>query len=272
VELERSLPRLREEGFGLAAISYDSAAILENFVARRNITFPLLSDPESKIIKDFGILNEKVQQATQAGIPHPGTFVVDAEGRVMAKYFEEDFRQRYSVSGILADRFGKDIGALRSEQELDFFQLTSTASDRLVRGGQHIILSLEVRLKPGYHVYAPGVKEDYIPIQWGMASSDGWKAGSPSYPQSKKESVAGDPDPVPVYSNRFRITRELVLGAESQLKPLAEPNAEITVKGTFRYQACTERLCFPPQDVPLEWKFQMESFDRERVPEELRRK
>ena len=64
------MPQLREEGFGLAAISYDSAAILENFAARRNITFPLLSDPESKIIRDFGILNEKVQQAMQAGIPH----------------------------------------------------------------------------------------------------------------------------------------------------------------------------------------------------------
>jgi len=154
VELERSLPALREGGFGLAGISYDSVAVLENFAARRKITFPLLSDPESKIIMDFGILNEKIQQGMQAGIPYPGTFVVDAEGRVIAKYFEEDYRQRYSISGILAEQLGMDIGGLRSEQRLDFFQLTSAASDRIVRGGQHIILSLEVRLKPGYHVYA----------------------------------------------------------------------------------------------------------------------
>lgn len=272
MELERSLPTLREEGFGLAGISYDSVAVLENFAARRKITFPLLSDPESKIIRSFGVLNEQVQQAMQAGIPYPGTFIVDAEGRVIAKYFEEDFRQRYSASGILTDRFGKDVGVLSSEQKLDFFQLTSAASDRIVRGGQHIILSLEVGLKPGYHVYAPGVKEDYIPIQWGIASSDGWKSGTPSYPQATKEMVAGDPDLAPVYSGRFRITRELVLGAESQLKPLAESNAEIIVKGSFRYQACTEKLCFPPQDVPLEWKFHMEIFDRERVPDQLRRK
>jgi len=272
VELERSLPVLREERFGLAGISYDSVAVLEHFATRRKITFPLLSDPDSKIIRDFGILNEKVQQAMQAGIPHPGTFVVDAEGRVIAKYFEEDYRQRYSVSGILVDRFGKDAGAFQSEQKLDFFQLTQGASDGIVRGGQHIILSLEVRLKPGYHVYAPGVKEDYIPIQWNMAASDGWRSGSPAYPQSKRESVAGDPDLVPIYSNRFRITRELIFAPEPQLKPLAGSNGEISVKGTFRYQACTERLCFPPQDVPLEWKFQVESFDRERVPDHLRRK
>jgi hypothetical protein len=272
VELERSLSILRGEGFGLAGISYDSVVVLENFAARRKITFPLLSDPESKIIRSFGILNEKVQQAFQAGIPYPGTFIVDAEGRVMAKYFEEDYRQRYSASGILAERFGKDAGLLSSEQKLDFFQLSSGASDRIVRGGQHIILSLEVALKPGYHVYAPGVKEDYIPIRWDMAPSEGWKAETPSYPQAGKEMVSGDPDPAPVYSGRFRITRELVFGSESQLKPLAESNAEFTVRGSFRYQACTERLCFPPQDIPLEWKFQMESFDRERVPEQLRRK
>ena len=272
MELERSLPVLREEGFGLAGISYDSVAVLENFAARRKITYPLLSDPESKVIRSFGILNEQVQQAMQAGIPYPGTFVVDAEGRVIAKYFEKDYRQRYSVSGILADRFGKDVGAFSSEQKLDFFQLTPAASDRIVRGGQHIVLSLEVRLKPGYHVYAPGVKKDYIPIRWDMALSDGWKSGIPSYPQARNEMVAGDPDLAPVYSGRFRIIRELVFGAESQLKPLGGSNAEITVKGTFRYQACTEKLCFPPQDVPLEWKFHVESFDRERVPDQLRRK
>jgi hypothetical protein len=272
VELERSLPALREEGFGLAGISYDSVAVLENFATRRKITFPLLSDPESKIIRDFGILNEKIQQTMQAGIPYPGTFVVDGEGRVIAKYFEEDYRQRYSISGILAEQLGVNIGGLRSEQRLDFFQLTSAASDRIVRGGQHIILSLEVRLKPGYHVYGPGLKEDYIPIQWEISSSDGWKAGSPSYPQPKKERVAGDSDLVPVYSGRFRINRELVWGTESQVKPLAGSNGEITVKGSFRYQACTEKLCFPPQNVPLEWEFQMESFDRERVPDQLRRK
>ena len=52
----------------------------------------------------------------------------------------------------------------------------------------------------------------------------------------------------------------------------ADMNAEITVKGSFRYQACTAEVCFPPQDVPLEWKFQMETFDRERMPEPMRRK
>ena len=86
----------------------------------------------------------------------------------------------------------------------------------------------------------------------GAPTSEGWKADSPSSPQVKKEKVAGDPDPAPVYSGHFRITRELVFGAEPQLKPSASPNADIIVKGFFRYQACTVETCFPPRNVPLE--------------------
>lgn len=273
MELERSQRKLREQGFGLAAISYDSIALLENFAARRKITFPLLSDPDSKIIKAFGVLNDKVPQAgMSAGIPYPGTFIVNHEGRVQAKYFEEDYRQRYTVAGILADRFGQDFSTVKSAQATSLLRLTASASEPAVRGGQHLTLTLEVQLNEGLHVYAPGVKEDYIPISWDVVPSGGWKAGAPAFPESKKEKLAGDPDLVPAYEGRFRITRELVLAPEAILQPMAGPNGEFVVKGSFRYQACTERWCYPPETVPLEWKFQLEGHDRERVPVELRRK
>ena len=34
----------------MAAISYDSVAVLKSFADRQRITFPLLSDPDSKVI------------------------------------------------------------------------------------------------------------------------------------------------------------------------------------------------------------------------------
>jgi predicted dithiol-disulfide oxidoreductase (DUF899 family) len=73
VELQSNLEKIRAEGLGVAAISYDSVAVLKSFAERRGITFPLLSDPESKIIRDFGIFNEQSQKGTiQYGIPYPG--------------------------------------------------------------------------------------------------------------------------------------------------------------------------------------------------------
>jgi peroxiredoxin len=49
----------------------------------------LLSDPDSKIIRTYDILNEAVKPGTPTyGIPYPGGYVVDAQGRVVSKYFE----------------------------------------------------------------------------------------------------------------------------------------------------------------------------------------
>ena len=42
----------------MAAISYDSVALLKEFAERKKISYPLLSDPESAIIRAFGILND----------------------------------------------------------------------------------------------------------------------------------------------------------------------------------------------------------------------
>ena len=50
MELEQNLSGIRKQGLGLAAISYDSPEVLKNFAGRMHISFPLLSDPESKII------------------------------------------------------------------------------------------------------------------------------------------------------------------------------------------------------------------------------
>jgi len=47
VELQNAKQRFEEHGLKLAAISYDSRAILKDFAARHNIDFPLLADPHS---------------------------------------------------------------------------------------------------------------------------------------------------------------------------------------------------------------------------------
>ena len=57
VQLQRDLPVLKKAGLGLAAISYDSPAVLADFATRQDITFPLLSDQDSRVIGEFGVLD-----------------------------------------------------------------------------------------------------------------------------------------------------------------------------------------------------------------------
>ena len=266
MELERSKELLKSKGYGVAAISYDSVEILANFSTRRNITIPLLSDPESKIIKSFGILNDKVPPGALAGIPIPGTFIADESGRIKERYFEEDYRERYTVAGILKERIDSGVA------DLPRLRLNWSASATQVRGGQHIMLTLDGTLPPGMHVYAPGVSQEYRPVKWTMNESTAWKFGQPSFPMAKKMSLAGDPELVPVYEGKFSITRELVLGREQDLKPRVSADGDFTVEGAFQFQACDDRMCFPPQTIPLKWTFHLEGHDGQRVPPELRRK
>jgi hypothetical protein len=77
---------------------------------------------------------------------------------------------------------------------------------------------------------------------------------------------------VPVYRGHIRIVREITFGQEAALNPLVSPSGELVVKGSFRYQACDDRKCYVPQDVPLQWHFNYEGLDRQRAPSEFQRK
>jgi hypothetical protein len=272
VELEQNLDRIRKQGLGLAAVSYDSVAVLKNFADRRHITFPLLSDPESKIIRAFGILNDTVQPGTaQFGIPYPGTFILDIKGTVVAKYFEDDFRERISASDILVRQFGSVADSDSNSAEASHLSLTTAASVPVARPGERIVLSLQLDLKPNMHVYAPGV-EGYIPIDWKLEESPAAKVLPFQYPASRKLHLKAINETVPVYRGRVRITREITFGPENAVRPLVTPTGELILKGSLRYQACDDRKCYVPETLPLEWRFHFEGLDRERAPVSLQRK
>jgi hypothetical protein len=72
---------------------------------------------------------------------------------------------------------------------------------------------------------------------------------------------------VPVFEGEFTARRDITFPQQKELV-----GSEITLGGTFRYQACDEKECYPPVTVPLAWTFAVERHDGQRVPEDLRRK
>jgi hypothetical protein len=266
------LDALRKQGLGLAAVSYDSAAVLKNFAERHHLTYPLLSDPESKIIQSFGILNEAVAPGTATyGIPYPGTYVLDPQGKVVSKHFEDDYRERTSATDILVREFGKSpdgTGGVLGAKQL---RLTTAASTQVARPGHRIALSVKIELKPGMHVYAPGV-QGYIPIDWKLEDGAAAKPHAFSYPASRMMHLKAIGETVPVYRGLVQMTREITFGPEAALKPLVRSSGELIVRGSFGYQACDERKCYAPETIPLEWRFQFQALERERVPADLQRK
>ena len=162
--------------------------------------------------------------------------------------------------------------AARRGAETKHLEITTAASNDIARPGLRIALSLDVELKPGMHVYAPGV-QGYIPIDWRLEEGGpAAKRHSFEYPPSELLRLEAIGETVAVYRGHIRILREITFGQEGVLKPLVSPAGEVIVKGSFRYQACDDRKCYVPQEVPLEWRFKYEGLDRERAPSEFQHK
>ena len=272
IELEQHRSDFSKLGLGVAAISYDSTAILHNFAERKGIHFSLLSDPDSKLIRALGILNETVaKDSPQYGIPHPGSFVLDGKGAIAAKYFEDDYRQRYTSAGILLHRFGLLPSAGKTEIEGKQLSIEAAASSPTAAPGQRLVLTLDLELKPNMHVYAPGV-EGYIPIEWKMKDSDAAVAQGTVFPPAQKLHLAVIDETVPAYSGHFRLTRDIDIAQADKVKPALDSSGRFSIQGTLRYQACDDRICYIPQELPIQWTFRYEDLDRQRVPPELQRK
>jgi len=271
VELQQNLEPLRKRGLNVAAVSYDSAAVLKNFADRKGIAYPLLSDADSQVIRAYGLLNESVAKGSpQFGIPYPGTFILDKAGVVTGKYFESDFRQRYTASEILVRQYGDAAGASSQTSETKHLRVTSSASLATVHWGQRLALVADIDLKPGMHVYAPGI-EGYIPIEFKLNSSPAFQAQPPGYPAARKLHLKAIGETVPVLEGRFRVAEDITIAPDAQVKPALSPTGDLVVEGSLRYQACDAKVCYPPQTVPLRWTLHYEAMDRQRVPAEMQR-
>jgi AhpC/TSA family/Thiol:disulfide interchange protein DsbD, N-terminal len=272
VQLDRKRQQFEKRGIKIAAVSFDPVAVLQNFAQRTGVKLTLLSDPQSKVIRAFGILNDSIPKDHQFyGIPYPGDYLIDQNGVVQSKFFEEKYADRYTAGEILVRTIGADTSGPSTQTETDHLTVITSASDEILRGGNRLSLVAEVDLKPKMHVYAPGV-EGYIPVDWEMEEVSGVTNYPAEYPGSEMLHLPAINEIVPVYQGHFRMVRDVMIGQPNEIQHLLNAQGELVIKGSFRYQACDDKICYLPKTVPLEWTFRFEQHDRTRVPEDIRRK
>jgi thiol:disulfide interchange protein DsbD len=111
--------------------------------------------------------------------------------------------------------------------------------------GDKLSLFVEITPKPEMHLYAPGEK-DGIPVTLTIEPNPAIKASPPQFPQAEKFFFAPLKLTQLVFSRPFRITQPITLVGSPQADPL-------TIKGSLRYQACDDKVCYAPKTVPLVW-------------------
>ncbi|WP_300391774.1 peroxiredoxin family protein [Henriciella sp.] len=101
IGLEEARVPLEEAGWSLVALSYDSQETLANFSHEKGINYVLVSDPESKVIRDYDQLNEEMKEGSKYwGIPHPAIVFVRTDGTVAAVLREEGYKDRPEVDVV----------------------------------------------------------------------------------------------------------------------------------------------------------------------------
>ena len=113
------LPRLRERGVALVAVSPQTPEGSERSVANGGLEFPVLSDPGNVLVRALGIQTEPVAAAravhsglgfdvadsnadATADVPFPTVLVVDRDGKVVFADVHVDYTTRTEVDQVVA--------------------------------------------------------------------------------------------------------------------------------------------------------------------------
>jgi AhpC/TSA family/Disulphide bond corrector protein DsbC len=273
VQLQNAKPRFEAQGLKLAAISYDSPAILKDFAQRHKIEFPLLADPNSEIIRTFNVLNAAAKGMTK-GMAYPGFFYVDASGVIREKYFTTKYTDRLTANNVISKLFPELSAEVTQDIKAPHLQLALAQSDRSVIPGGRVSLIAEIKLPPDVHVYSPEV-QGYKPIQLTLQGLPGIELQPVVYPNSKVLYLKAIQEHVPVFEGKFRISQDLTVTpskASDAIRSVFSKERTISITGDLKYQACDQTVCYPPTSVPVKWQLVILPLDLKRSPKAIQHK
>lgn len=102
------------------------------------------------------------------------------------------------------------------------------------------------------HVYSPE-QPDVIAVTFDLASGEAFRAEAIRYPPPERYFFAPLQETQRVYSQPFTLSRRVTIPAAGRL-PASGAGGTLTIRGTVRYQACDDAVCYLPQDVPVSWQ------------------
>jgi hypothetical protein len=244
---------------------------LKFFADRKGIEFPLLADPDSKILAAYNVVNIE-QTERNKGVARPGYFFIDTKGMIREKFFEARYQDRYTGNNVIGKLFPELGDEVTDNVDAPHLNVVLEQSDRIGFPGSRITLTAEVQLPPDTHVYAPGV-QGYKPIALVMDPGMEIRFAPVIYPRAKVLYLKAINERVPVFEGKFRITQDFrVLSTLHFSNTLGDDGNTFTIKGKLDYQACDKKTCYLPTSVPLHWQLQVLPLDWVHAPEAIAHK
>jgi len=179
--------------------------------------------------------------------------VLDPAGKVVSRYFEESYRNRMTGTSFLLrlDGDSREPGAI-ARLTGAYLSASVGLSDSVVAPGQELTLIVDLELKPGIHVYAPG-DHTYRVTTVELESDSLFESRDTICPEAMDYYFKPLDEHVPVFEGSVRLLKPVIFKATKETGALSrEPGATVTLKAVLEYQACDDRVCFMPESIPIE--------------------
>lgn len=134
--------------------------------------------------------------------------------------------------------------------------VAASAAPAAAAPGARVSLVIDITPKPKMHVYSPK-QENYIPVSLTLEPSRTFRADAAVFPEAEKYFFAPLKETQLVYSKPFRIVQPVTLASASALRETQKVPGRLTIRGSLRYQACDDAICYLPKTLPISWSIDL---------------
>jgi hypothetical protein len=224
------------------ALSPEPVEVIARYTERYGIEFPIVSDADSAVIRQYGILNTGVpEDNVRYGMPFPGAYLTDAEGRITQKHFNTNFRVRETAEGIIRGDLGAWFDLAGYPAASGGATVSATLGGHDLKPFQHVDLLVRIELPEGQHAYGEPVPDGYIPTSVTVTGPEELRVEQPILPPTRPLLVADVNAELPIFEGDLEIRVPL-----SYRNLEATPGDPVPIEIEVRYQACDEEVCYLP--------------------------
>ena len=118
------------------------------------------------------------------------------------------------------------------------------SQDRYQSGKSYpVLFRLEIS-KPWYIHGVTKERGELVPTVLSFRKSPALKIDGIRFPEPQKKKFEYTPGPIEVYSGEVLVEATLVVSENT-------PSGDQVIKGDLSYQACSSKVCLPPEDIPI---------------------
>jgi len=111
---------------------------------------------------------------------------------------------------------------------------------------------IPVTIREGFHVNSNKPNEEFlIPLKLTWSSTGALEGGTITYPTPTQEKYEFSEKPVSIFTGSFNLVANFKVAANA-------PAGPGIAAGKLRYQACSDKACFPPKTVDVSISYQVQ--------------